>query len=191
MRITLLLVMMQIVVHWTASAQTKVPSKDSIDIKTQIEGFYSWYIGIGRDRKLNKDFNPSFIKKDDGMTTLDFTKYKDGLRRYKFSENFIQRKISDYKSCIDNLNKIPFDKFSQFTELDDFEEINCNFGNRYEWTGGMEPKDRAELVSLKSIDKSTIVAQLDFISYGRSDGTVNVTLRKHKKEWFVDNLQLN
>lgn len=182
--------MMQIVVHWTASAQTRITSKDSINIKTQIEGFYSWYIGIIRDHKLNKDFNPSFVKKDDGMTTLDFTKYKDGLRRYKFTEDFIQRKISDYKSCIDNLNKIPFDKFSQFTDLDDFVNINCDFGNTYEWTGGMEPKDTAELTSLKLIDETTIVAQLDFVSYGSPDGSATVTLTIHKKEWLIDNLRL-
>ncbi len=190
MRITLLFVIMQIAIHGTSSGQAKITSKDSIDIKTQIEGFYSWYIEIIRDHKLNKDFNPSFVKRDDGMTTLDFTKYKDGLRRYKFTEDFIQRKISDYKSCTDKLNEIPFDKFSQFTDLDDFESIDCDFGNRYEWTGGMEPKDRAELVSLKFIDKATINAQLNFVSSDRPDGTAMVTLRKHKKEWLVDNLQL-
>ncbi len=170
--------------------QSKIKLKDSVAIKNQIEGFYLWYMDISKDGRLNRDFNPSFVRRDDGVTTLDFENYKGGLRKYKFTEDFIQRKISDYKECEDNLNKISFDKFSQFTDLDDFENIKCDFGNSYEWTGGMESKDKAELVVLKLVDKKTITGLLDFTSYSRPDGKAIVTFKKMKGEWRIDNLTL-
>ena len=163
--------------------------KDSIDIKKQIEGFYSWYIDMIKTNKLD-EFNPSFVKQSDGMTTLDFKKYRDGLRRHKFTDHFIERKINDYKACVDNLKNIPFDKFSQYTDLDDFENIMCDFGNRYEWTGGQEPKDKANLSSLKVVDKKTIIGKIDFTSYSRPDGAAFVTFRRVGKDWMIDNLKL-
>jgi hypothetical protein len=127
----------------TANGQSKINPKDSVDIKNQIEGFYTWYFKLINDNRLNQDFNPGFVKRKDGMTELDFSGYKDGLRKYKFSEDFIQRKIREYRQCNDNLSKIPFDKFSKFEDLNDFESIDCDFTNRYEWTGGMESKETA------------------------------------------------
>lgn len=177
-------------ISFTAHGQLKVKAKDSVDMKTQIEGFYLWYIDLIKIGKLNSDFNPNFVRQDDGMTTLDFKKYTDGLRKYKFTENFIQRKIKDYKECIDNLKKVPFNKFSQYSDLDDFEKIKCDFSNRYEWTGGQEPKDKAELTILKPTDSKTIVGQVSFISKGSQDGTASVSFKKSKKEWRIDNIKL-
>jgi hypothetical protein len=185
-----LVLMMLFVVPLTTQGQSKIKPKDSVNMKNQIEGFYSWYIDISKNGKLNKDFNPGFVRQADGTTTLDFKNYKDGLRKYKFTEDFIQRKINDYKECVDNLNKTTFDKFSQFTDLDDFENINCDFGNRYEWTGGMESKDKAELTSLKLIDGKTIIGLLSFTSYKKPDGTATVTFKKIKSEWRIENLIL-
>jgi hypothetical protein len=184
--------MMLFVVPLTTLGQSKIKPKDSVDIKKQIEGFYSWYIDIIKTRKVEKDFNPSFIRCKDGMTTLDFTNYRDGLRRYKFTETYIERKIKDYKECVDNLKKVPFDKFSEYSDLDDFEGIMCDFSNRYEWTGGQEPKDKAELINLKLVNSNTIVGQVRFTSYGSQDGTgARVTFKKSKKDWKVDNIELN
>lgn len=128
-----------------SNGQTKIKASDSIAIKDQIEGFYAWYIDM--TKTALEDCSPSFVKQSDGMTTLDFNKYREGLRKYKFTEEFIERKIKDYKECVDNLKKIPFEKFSLYTDLADFERIMCDFGNRYEWTGGQESKDNARLAS--------------------------------------------
>jgi len=186
------LLMILCVISLTARGQSKITTKDSVDMKTTIEGFYSWYIDLIKTNKLNIDFNPSFARQDDGMTTLDFKKYKDGLKKYKFTESFIKRKIGDYKECVDNLKKIPFDKFSKYSDLDDFENIMCDFSNRYEWTGGQEPKDKAELTNLELVDSNTIVGQVRFTSYGNLDGTAaRVTFKKSKKDWRVDNIELS
>jgi hypothetical protein len=65
----------------------------------------------------------------------------------------------------------------------------CDFGNRYEWTGGQESKDKAELSSLKFVDKKTIIGYVDFTSYSRPDGQALVTFRKFGREWRVDNIK--
>jgi hypothetical protein len=124
------------------------------------------------------------------MTTLDFTRYRDGLRKYGFSELFIQRRIDWYEGCLRYLNKILYDKISQLKDLDEFESINCDLSNRYEWTGGMEPKDTAELSSLKLMDKKTIIGHVNFTSYSKPNGTAIVTLKKIRRQWQVDNLVL-
>jgi hypothetical protein len=185
-----LVLMMLCVISFTARGQSKIKTKDSVDMKTQIEGFYSWYIDLIKSDKLNLDFNPGFARQADGMTTLDFKKYKDGLKKYKFTEDFIQRKINDFKNCVDNLKKVPFDKFSQYTDLDDFEKLECDFSNRYEWTGGQDPKDKAELINLKTVDSKTIIGQVNFTSYNKQDGTAMVTFKKLKKEWRIDKIRL-
>lgn len=170
--------------------QRKVNSKDSTDIKNQIEGFYSWYIDMIKGGRLNSDFNPEFVRRSDGFTTLDFTQYRDGLRKFGFSELFIQRRIDWYEGCLRYLNKILYDKISQLKDLDEFESINCDLSNRYEWTGGMEPKDSAQLWSLKLMDKKTIIGNVIFTSYAKSNGRAIVTLKKIQKQWQVDNLVL-
>lgn len=181
--------MLLVIIPLTANGQTRIKAEDSIEIKKQIEGFYSWYIDMIKTNKLD-DFNPSFVKRSDGMTTLDFKKYRDGLKRHKFTDDFIERKIKDYKECADNLANISFEKFSQYTDLDDFENIMCDFGNRYEWIGGQEPKDKANLSSLKVVDKKTIVGKIDFTSYSRPDGDATVTFKRVGNDWMIDNLEL-
>lgn len=181
--------MLLVIIPLTANGQTGIKAKDSIEIKKQIEGFYSWYIDMIKTNKLD-DFNPAFVKRSDGMTTLDFKKYRDGLKRHKFTDDFIERKIKEYKLCVDNLGNIPFEKFSQYTDLDDFENIMCDFGNRYEWTGGQEPKEKANLSILKVVDKKTVIGKIDFTSYSQLDGSAFVTFKRVGKDWIIDNLEL-
>ena len=178
------------VISFTAHGQSKIKTKDSVDMKTQIEGFYSWYIDVIKNDKSDSAFCPIFIKQADGFTTLDFTLYTSGLRKYRFTEAFIQKKISEYNGCVENLNKIPFDEFSKLKDLSEFEGIDCDFGNRYEWTGGQEPKDKAELVNLKIVNSKTILGQVSFLSYNKPDGTAKVTFKKLRKDWQIDNIEL-
>jgi len=163
-----LVIMMLFVVPLTTAGQSKIKPKDSVDIKNQIEGFYSWYVDMIKNHRLNKDFNPSFEKRDDGMTTLNFKNYRAGLSKYKFSNDFIERKINEYKLCVDNLNTIPFDTYVKF-ELDEHEQINCDFSNTYEWSGGMDPIDGSELVRLNKLRDDKIEAVIKF--YYNSNNT--------------------
>ncbi len=181
--------MMLFVVPLASMGQSKIKPKDSVDIKNQIEGFYSWYVDMIKEKRLNKDFNPSFVRLDNGMTTLDFKNYKGGLRRYKFSDDFIERKVNDYKPCVDNLRTVPYDSFVKF-ELDEHEQLKCDFSNTHEWTGGMEPVDKADLSNLELVDKKTIIGHVDFTSYSQPDGKAIVSFKKIKGEWRVDNLIL-
>jgi hypothetical protein len=170
-------------------SQANIKPEDSIAIKRNIEGFYSWYIDVIKGQKIDSAFRPVFVRRPDGMTTLYFKAYNNGLRKYKFTKEFIQRKTSEYRECLDNLNKMPFEEFSKLKDLDEFERIRCEFGNTYEWTGGMESKDTASLSSLKFIDKKTIIGHVDFTSNGSPDGHVLVTFKKVEREWRVDDIQ--
>jgi hypothetical protein len=105
----------------TAKGQLKVNPQDSVDIKNQIEDFYSWYAGLIKNKELNKQFNPTFVRLRNGMTTLDFKNYKEGLKKYGFTNDFVEKKVNDYKPCVDNLKSIPFDSLNGF-ELDELEK---------------------------------------------------------------------
>lgn len=163
---TILLTTIILLTNLTAWGQSgrKVDPVDSVDLKNKIETFYSWYAGLIKSRKVDKDFSPNFIRRSDGMTTLDFTKYRDGLKKNNFTDTFIERKINGYRQCVDNLGKIKYETFLKFRNLDQFEEIQCAFNNVHEWTSDMEPHDGAELSSLKAIDEKTITGIVQFYS---------------------------
>lgn len=180
---------MLFVVPLTTLGQSKIKPKDSVDIKNQIEGFYTWYVDMIKEKKLHTDFNPTFVRLDNGMTTLDFENYKDGLRRHKFSDDFVERKVNEYKACVDNLKTVQYDSLVKY-ELDELELLKCDFSNTYEWTGGMEPIEKAELSSLDLVDNKTLIGQVDFTSYSHPAGKAIVTFKKIKREWRIDNLKL-
>jgi hypothetical protein len=172
---------------------SKISTNDSVKINTNIERFYLWYADIINRKRLNKEFNPAFMKDQNGMTALDFTKYRAGLRKHDFTEDFINRRIDNYKPCIDNLKTIPYDSFIKF-ELDEHEQIKCDFSNTYEWSGGMEPVDGAELVTLTKVDKHTIESTIKF--YNKSPdgvkhyrGSRSLTLIKLKEGWMINDLR--
>jgi len=176
------------VAAFTASGQSTIGTKDSVDIKLQIEGFYSWYIGMIQDGRLDKDFNPTFVRKEDGMTTLDFSNYAQGLRKFNFAEDLIRKAIGDYKSCVDSLASVPYEKFLGY-ELDEHARLGCDFANRYEWTGGQVPKDKAELSAIAG-DGETAIGQIDFISNSVLDGQAIVFFRRSGNEWSIYGLLL-
>lgn len=176
----------------TVKAQQGINSKDSIGIKNQIEGFYAWYAGLIRDKELNEKFNPNFVRLKNGMTTLDFENYRAGLRKYGFTKRFIERKVNGYKPCVGNLKSIPFDKLAGF-ELDDLENIKCDFSNTYEWGAGMDPIDGAEVVGLNKRSDGKIEATIKFRSVdgdkGYMPGTRTFTLIKSKTLWLIDDFK--
>ncbi len=179
--------------HGQSAKLTKISINDSVKIQTKITGFYSWYADLIKRQKLNKEFNPIFIKEANGMTSLDFTKYKAGLKKFDFTDDFIKRRINGYKPCVDNLKTIPYDNFSKF-ELDEHEQIKCDFSNTYEWSGGMEPIDGSELVTLHKIDKHTMESKVRFYNATADRvkhywGLVTVTLINSKTGWMINDLK--
>ncbi|SHH85576.1 hypothetical protein SAMN04488109_5606 [Chryseolinea serpens] len=176
----------------TGKAQQRINPKDSVDIKNQIEGFYTWYAGLIRDKELNIKFNPNFVKLKNGMTTLDFKNYREGLKKYGFANDFIERKLNDYKPCVDNLKSIPFGTLAGL-ELDDLESIKCAFSNTYEWGAGMDPIDGAELVGLNKLSDGKIEATIKFRSVDGDKeymaGTSTFTLIKHKAHWLINDFK--
>jgi hypothetical protein len=176
----------------TAKAQQGINPKDSVDIKNQIEGFYTWYARLIKDNELNKKFNPNFAKLKNGMTTLDFKNYREGLKKYGFTKDFVERKVNGYKPCVDNLKSIPFDTLHRF-ELDDLENIECAFSNTYEWGAGMDPIDGAEVIGLNKRSDGKIEAIIKFRSVDGDKaymaGTKTFTLIKSKAHWRINDFK--
>jgi len=172
-----------------------VSEKDSIEIKNIIEGFYSWY--AGQIKNHLDEFSPRFVKKSDGMTTLDFTKYRQGLKRNGFTVDFIKRKISSYQECVDNLGKINYETFLKFDGLDQLAEIKCDFDNVREWTMDQDRHDGADLVKIKQINKQKAIATVQFYNL-RPDGSkfiwdykqATVTFLQQDKVWRIDDLKI-
>ncbi len=177
-----------------SKGKDKISTTDSVKINTNIERFYSWYASMIKRNRLDKEFNPIFIMTKDGMTALDFTNYKAGLRKHDFSDDFIDKRITNFKPCLDNLKHIPYDRVAKFENLDQFEEINCAFANVHEWTKSMDSLDGAELVTLNKVDKHTIEATIKF--YNKTPkginnywGSVSLTLKKFKESWMIIDLR--
>jgi hypothetical protein len=186
MKLTIPFLVMQLLSQASTFAQPLISTEESSIIKNQIERFYSWYIDLIKNKRLNEDFNPSFVKKSDGMTTLDFTNYRNGLKRFNFSDDFIQTKVNDYQDCVFKLSKVPFSKFSEYKDLDDFENLNCDFSNTYEWTGGMDQKNSVEISRITRLNKKRILATISF----DPSGMALVYFKKIGDVWKIDNLTL-
>lgn len=173
-------------------AEAQVNSADSISIKKISEGFYSWYAAICHDH-ISTSFNPNFVEGKEGMTTLDFSKYRKGLAEHHFSKSLIEEKINNFKPCLDNLKKIPYKLFKDFTDLDQFEDIRCDFNNTYEFTGGMEPSDGADLIAIipNGKTKATVILQMYYVNSGTKHnfGKARMMLRKGRK-WKINSLDL-
>jgi hypothetical protein len=112
---------------FTIHGQLKVPAHDSIKIKDRVEGFYSWYSEIVKDGTVTQKLNPVFARRNDGMTTLDFTNYRAGLKAHGFTDRLTENTVRKYRHCIKNLSKIPFDEFSRFNDLVDLKTSAATF----------------------------------------------------------------
>ena len=78
---------------------------DSIKIVQIVNEFYDWYISAIKEGNC-ADFNPIFVESEDGMTTLDLSKYIENLKTYKFSDSLITKEKESYSKCIENLKTI-------------------------------------------------------------------------------------
>lgn len=124
-----------------AQVETCIRQNDSLQVTRIINNFFDWYISSIKNHKYS-EYQPIFSQHKNGMATLDFSNYFQNLRKLSFSETLIERERKQYQVCIDSLERIKYSVFvKEYTDLDDFERISCDFSNYYRWTGGMDPID--------------------------------------------------
>lgn len=173
----------------------KISIRDSIDIRNKTNAFYDWYISQMKSGVV-KELFPVFVPDDNGMTTLDMTVYVDNLRKNHFSENLILKEIETYKNCLKNLESIPYEIFrTTFLDLDQFEEIQCDFQNYYHWGGGQEGFDKIEILQIQRLNKKEIQVQLYYLECdpnGECTRWFNpncLKFRNYAGVWKIDSLE--
>jgi hypothetical protein len=174
-----------------ASGQSSSQAQELARLPMRVNAFYKWYINLISTNRLSEDFNPVFVQKKDGMTTLDFKNYRRYLRKFDFSDEYIRRKVDDFRECITNLEATPFSMFSKNQDLDDYEALGCAFNNRYEWfDGGMEPAGGADPFSVRLNQDGTAVVTVLFYDEFLGQRTNRnscalITFAKKRKVWLI------
>jgi hypothetical protein len=163
---------------------------DSVRLLKIVNNFYNWYIEVTKTNN-RIEFMPQFIENNRGMTTLDFSRYFENLRKYQFSDSLIKSERLTYQECISHIKKVKYSDFkTSWTDLDVFESTNCDFANSYRWIGGMEPVDCIRIVDLKIQSNQTGLVQLQFCGIDSNDkeyfwGKKTVILEKQNNNWKI------
>jgi len=168
---------------------------DSIKVTQIVNGFYDWYLTSIKEKKYS-DFKPKFVESKNGMTTLDCTKYLDNLKVHRFSNSLINKERQSYSDCVENLGKVKYSDFQKttFTDLDEYEQANCDFGNYYRWTGGQEPIDGIRITNVKFISTGKAYVTIDYFEFNSDEnkkyywGKNGLTLIKIDSDWFIDKI---
>lgn len=175
----------------TTQSSTK---SDSLTICKTVTDFFGWYIDAIKQKK-HSDFQPTFVELKNGMTTLNFTKYFNNLAKYGFSDSLLIKEKLSYQHCIDELAKIKYSDFdTKYSDLDDFENIQCDFSDYYRWTGGQEPIDGIRIKDVKFNNSFSVTVQIEYIDYNSEEkkniywGSNLVTLTKTKNSWEIENI---
>ena len=175
-------------------SQNKV---DTESISEYFMEFYDWYISSIHDRK-GDEYKPVFAENESGMTTLSFEKYQNKLKEFHFSDKLIQSEIESYQFCIENLNKVKFDSlYHVFDDIDKLEAVECDFGNYFRWTGGMEPVGGIKIIKTSVVDSETVIVIGQFYDinsktgeYYYWEGGGKATFRLIDNTWKIDELNL-
>ena len=169
-------------------------AEDSIKVSALVLDFYYWYIGSAKGFKA-LEFNPSFEPDSLGYATLYLKKYTKNLYDHNFTDALVQRVIERYNPCLENLKHIKYDSLMAFEDLGQYEEINCDFGNVYDWTGGQEMIDGIRILNVKMHDDKSCVVQVRFynvinnkISYLSESYSTQVHCIKEYDTWKIDNV---
>jgi TonB family protein len=168
---------------------------DSIKITQIVNDFYDWYLTSIKEKKYH-EFKPRFVESTNGMTTLDYSSYLDNLKIHGFSDTLIKKEKQSYSDCIDNLGKVKHTDFQNtiFTDLDEFVQTNCDFGNYYRWTGGQEPIEGIRITHIKFVSKNVAMVSLEYYETDKREnikhywGNNFVTLRKLNNKWKIDSI---
>jgi hypothetical protein len=145
---------------------------DSVPIAQIVNDFYDWYLKAIKDDN-SPVFKPTFVATENGMTTLDCTSYFSNLRKYQFSESLIMHEKDSYTSCIENLSSVKFQDFqnTMLTNLDEYEQSNCDFGNYFRWTGGQEPIDGIQISGINFIALNSALVKITYFEIEPSSNT--------------------
>jgi hypothetical protein len=172
----------------------QINKTDSLEIKKNVIRFYNWYVAAIED-KIFEEFRPVFSEDINGMATLNLSVYLNNLEKFGFSDSLIQLERQSYKPCIDNLAKLKYSEFkSKWTDLDDFEQHNCDFGNYYRWIGGMEPIDGIRVTKVEFKNQGYAFVNIEYFTYGENNnkdfwGRNVIELIKIKHLWQITNIQ--
>jgi len=163
---------------------------ESRKIEKIVNDFFNWYIKVSTAHK-GTEFLPQIVESETGMTTIDFSKYFENLRRHQFCESLIEAEWSTYQECIHHLEKVKYSDFkTNWVDLDDFESTNCDFANSHRWTGGMEPANCIRIVEVKVLSNRDGLVRLKRCgrdSSGNEEmwGSTTVTLKKQDGNWKI------
>jgi hypothetical protein len=167
---------------------------DSVNACKVTSEFFDWYVGAIKGT-IKTSYQPRFAKSNNGMTTLDFKGYFDNLKRLHCTDNLIQKERDSYNECLSNLSKIKFTDFeTRFTDLDQFESINCDFENYYRWTGGQEPIDGIKIERVARINTDAFLVTVTYYvdngqGYGLSYwGTNKLSIVKQNEKWMINDI---
>jgi len=123
------------------------------------------------------------------MTTLDFTKYFQNLRRLSFSDSLITKEKQTYKSCIEKLEKVKYSDYVKLKDLSDFEVLDDDFSNYYRWTGGQEMYDSYIVRKFQyENQKAVVIGDLSNISSDYK-GEISMTFKKRRNKWLIYNVK--
>ena len=195
-RITKLIIFLCVLV-FANNSKANDNKTDLTKIIQSVNEFYDWYISAINKRGY-VDYMPRFAETENGMTTLDFSKYIEDLRKYRFSDSLIIKEKESYLKCIENLQTVKFSDFGKtiFTDLDEYEEACCDFGNRYRWIGGQEPVDGMRIQDIQFISTDTVLVSIEYswlgfdedlnaeyIYYGSGNKLIVI---KQNNDWYID-----
>ena len=197
-RITKLIILLSVLLFANNSKASDIKT-DLTKIIQYVNEFYDWYVS-SINKKGYVDYMPRFAEVENGMTTLDFSKYIENLRKYRFSDSLIIKEKESYLKCIENLKTIKFSDFGKtiFTDLDEYEEACCDFGNRYRWIGGQEPVDGMRIQDIQFISTDTVLVSIEYswlsfdedlnteyIYYGGGNKLIVI---KQNNDWYIDKI---
>jgi hypothetical protein len=172
----------------------QINKSDLLEIKKCVTQFYNWYVAAINDKRY-KEFRPVFSEDTNGMATLNLSVYLNNLEKLGFSDSLIQLEKLSYNPCIENLAQLKYPEFkSKWTDLDDFEQHSCDFGNYYRWIGGMEPIDGIRVTKIEFPNQGYANVNIEYYTYGGNNnkdfwGGNVIELIKIKYHWQINKIQ--
>ena len=134
---------------------------DLAEISKIVTEFYDWYISSVKS-KSTIEYSPQFVESANGMTTLDFSRYFDNLKRLNFSDSLLDKEKQFFKVCLKNLSQIEYSDFKEsYIDLDHFEAIDCAFNNSRRWGVGQEMMDKIEIVEI-AFENETAIVEVEY-----------------------------
>ena len=174
-------------IAFLAERKQQLQVLDSIAVSAIASNFFQWYIQQAENKKEGV-ICPKFVATPNGMTTLDFETYSKNLKQHDFSDKLIETEKASYATCVENLSQVAYTDFLQFTDLDDFEQRDCDFTNYYRWTGGQEMMSSYAVTRVLCNQTRANVYGILFDSSQQPDSyrkEIVVRMQKQNNEWKI------